>query len=226
MIAVKGDFSSIVRKCNEANSSAIPLFMLPEQMPQFSAHLRLPEVDGGTQDAFITSHEHGMPSHDDELNVVLDRVQQWLKKISSLPSTKQKLMNASRPLRLTKNTTDPSAVLQYIATQNKIKFCVPCKKFALTPAAYVREQSISSNTSDVVYLAAKTVDWLCQQHHAPSTVKALLTQIASFNTTKELSFEEVWNALLAQGVVEMGGDNIKYHLDVIQVPDRYIASFS
>ena len=78
--------------------------------------------------------------------------------------------------------------------------------------------SQSSSTSNVDQLATKTIDWLCNQPRAPTSVKGLLDQIDSLSLAVELPFEEVWGPLAAQGVVQ-DGDSIKYNLDVIQVED-------
>lgn len=156
---------------------------------------------------------------------MVDRVKLWIQKVPSRPSTRQKLQNATKTLRLVRSTTDPSAVLQRISEKGKIKFCAPCKKFALTASAYTREAS-TQNMNDVDQLAVRTVDWLCRQSRIPSTVKALLEQIDSFNTSKELGFKEVWDSLVAQGVVEEGVDTLKYNLAAIQVDERYLFHIS
>lgn len=143
-----------------------------------------------------------------------------MKKMGNLPTSKSKFNNATRNLRMFKGVVDSGAVLQRILSEQKLKFCTPCKNYSILPEAYKSGKARLQENDEVGKIAAKTVDWLCHQRRVPPNVTSLRTQIETFGFTKEVDSEKVWQVLVEEGIVS--SDNpINYNLAAIHVDERY-----
>lgn len=200
--------------------TTVPIFSIPHDLAKFAPHYDIHDTSAA-EFKFATS-SRVIPSPEEEVREVSTRVKRWMKRMAgNLPTTKEKFANATRNMRLLKSVVDSSAILQRLAQEQKLKFCVPCNNFSILPAAYVPSKSKLQNSDEVGKLAAKTVDWLCHQRKTPPNVAALQTQIETFGSTKEVSSDLVWAVLEQEGIVNPSGDTVQYNLASIHVEERF-----